>query len=156
MVVLYDRDCGFCAWLLAWLLRWDRGRRLRPAPIQGPEGDARLAGVAPADRLASWHAVDADGRVFSGGAALTEVLRRLPGGSPLARATARVPRLTERAYAFVATNRRTLARPLRLRGVARARASIAARAAPRDRARVLTPAATCAVAPVRSDSALGV
>jgi predicted DCC family thiol-disulfide oxidoreductase YuxK len=23
-IVLYDADCGFCNWLLAWLLRWDR------------------------------------------------------------------------------------------------------------------------------------
>jgi predicted DCC family thiol-disulfide oxidoreductase YuxK len=95
MVVLYDRDCGFCAWMLTGLLRWDRGRRLRPAPIQGAEGDARLAGMTPADRLASWHAVDADGRVFSGGAALTEVLRWLPGGAARPRNRARAA--TDRA-----------------------------------------------------------
>ena len=51
----------------AWLLRWDRDRRLRPAPIQGAEGAARLAGMSPERRLASWHAVDATGRVWSGG-----------------------------------------------------------------------------------------
>jgi predicted DCC family thiol-disulfide oxidoreductase YuxK len=129
MVVFYDLDCGFCAWALGWLLRWDRGRRLRPAPIQGPEGDERLAGIPPDRRLDSWHVADPGGHVWSGGAALTEVLRRLPGGAPPAWVTARLPRATERAYAWVAEHRSLLARPLRPRAVARARALIAERAA---------------------------
>jgi predicted DCC family thiol-disulfide oxidoreductase YuxK len=129
MVVFYDRDCGFCAWALGRLLRWDRARRLRPTPIQGPEGEDRLAGIPPARRLDSWHVADADGRVWSGGAALTQVLRRLPGGAPLAWTTARLPRTTERAYAWVAEHRALLARPLRPAAVARARALIAERAA---------------------------
>ncbi len=145
MVVLYDRDCGFCAWTLAWLLRWDRGRRLRPATIQGPEGAARLAGMSPERRLASWHAVDTTGRVWSGGAALAPVLRRLPGGAPLAAVTARLPRVTERAYAWVAAHRVLLGRPLRPRSKARARKLIAARAAPQDRDSVVPQDATCAV-----------
>lgn len=143
MVVFYDRDCGFCAWALAWLLRWDRGHRLRPTPIQGPEGDARLAGMPPDQRLASWHAADAEGHVWSGGAAFTPLLRRLPGGAPLALVTARLPRATERAYAWVAEHRTALARPLTARSTAKARALIAQRAAPRDRTILGPEAATC-------------
>ena len=140
MVVFYDRDCGFCAWALARLLRWDRGRALRPTPIQGPEGDVRLAGIPPARRLASWHVAD-DGHVWSGGAALTRVLRRLPGGAAPAWATARLPGVTERAYAWVAAHRTLLARPLTEGAKARARSLIAERAAPEDRAAPSVPAA---------------
>jgi predicted DCC family thiol-disulfide oxidoreductase YuxK len=127
MIVLYDRDCGFCVWTLAWVLRWDRRRRLRPAPIQGPEGDTWLSDMPREERLASWHAVDEGGRVVSGGAALTLLLRRLPGGSVPARLTELAPGATERAYAWVAANRSMLARPLRPRAKARARAVVAER-----------------------------
>jgi predicted DCC family thiol-disulfide oxidoreductase YuxK len=147
MVVFYDRDCGFCAWALGWLLRWDRGHRLRPTPIQGPEGEDRLAGIPPARRLASWHAADAAGHVWSGGAALTEVLRRLPGGAAPAWTTARLPRATECAYAWVAAHRTLLARPLRPGASARARALIARRAAPDDRAFLVPQGAACALRP---------
>jgi predicted DCC family thiol-disulfide oxidoreductase YuxK len=129
VIVLYDRDCGFCGWLLAWVLRWDRRRRLRPAPIQGPEGDAWLAHMPVEQRLASWHAVDEDGRVFSAGAAFPHLLRRLPGGSIPARLTELAPGVTERAYAWVAANRATLVRPVGERAKARARALIARREA---------------------------
>jgi predicted DCC family thiol-disulfide oxidoreductase YuxK len=96
MLVLYDTDCGFCVWTLSWVLRWDRERRLLTAPIQSLEGDAWLSGLPHDERLASWHAVDERGRLFSAGDALTQILRRLPGGKPLAALTARMPRVTSR------------------------------------------------------------
>jgi hypothetical protein len=52
-VVLYDADCGFCKWLLAGLLRWDRAVRLRPIAQQRPEADDVLANLAPAERMAA-------------------------------------------------------------------------------------------------------
>jgi predicted DCC family thiol-disulfide oxidoreductase YuxK len=129
LLVLYDRDCGFCAWMLALLLRRDRHRRLRPAPIQGPEGERLLAGVPRTERLASWHAVDAAGRRTSAGAALAEVLRRLPGGSAPAAVCRLAPGATERAYGWVARHRRLLSRPVPAPAKARARALVAAREA---------------------------
>ena len=53
-----------------------------------------------------------DGRVWSSGAALTQVLRYLPGGRPLAALTGAFPDLTERAYRVVARNRGALGRAL--------------------------------------------
>jgi predicted DCC family thiol-disulfide oxidoreductase YuxK len=103
--LLYDRDCGFCRWCLGKVLAWDRGRRLRPVAIQSEEADWLLAGMPEEERLASWHLVDADGRVRSAGAAFPELLRLLPAGGPLAAITARAPSATDRAYRWVAGNR---------------------------------------------------
>jgi predicted DCC family thiol-disulfide oxidoreductase YuxK len=127
LLVLWDRDCGFCAWTLARFLRRDRAGRLRTAAIQGSHGDRLLAHLPRDARLASWHAVDEDGRVTSAGAALTEVLRRLPGGRVPAALTARLPGLTERGYAAVAGHRSALSRLLPARGKERARAVVAER-----------------------------
>jgi predicted DCC family thiol-disulfide oxidoreductase YuxK len=112
MLVLWDRDCGFCAWTVSLLTRWDTGSRLRTAPIQGPEGRRWLAGMPAAQRLASWHAVDDAGHRYSGGAAITAVLGQLRGARALARLTAAMPGPTERAYRWVARNRRLLSKPI--------------------------------------------
>jgi predicted DCC family thiol-disulfide oxidoreductase YuxK len=129
VLALWDRDCGFCAWTLAALLRADRGGLLQTAPIQGPLGDRHLAHMPPAQRLASWHLVDEQDRVYSGGAALTEVLRRLPAGRRLAALTSRAPGTMDRAYGWVARHRSLLSRPIPGGAKARARARVAARAA---------------------------
>jgi predicted DCC family thiol-disulfide oxidoreductase YuxK len=78
------------------VLAWDRYRRVRPVAIQDPAW------------MSSWHLVDADGRVYSAGAAFPPLLRLLPLGGPLAWVTARIPRVTERAYRLVADNRSLL------------------------------------------------
>lgn len=101
--VLYDADCGFCAWSTSALLRWDR-RRLRALAIQDPRADALLAEVPPERRLASWHLVEDEG-VLSGGAAVPALARRLPGGRVVAIVAERFPAATERAYRWVAARR---------------------------------------------------
>lgn len=111
-VVLYDEGCGSCRWALDRLLRWDRGGRLRAAPIQSDEGDRILADLTEADRLASWHLVTPDGRRFSGGAATGPMARLLPGGAPVAFLAETFPRSTDRLYRWVARNRDTLGRQL--------------------------------------------
>ena len=103
--ILYDEDCGFCRWALSKVLAWDRRRELRPVALQSPEADRALSAMAPDDRMASWHLIDSDGRVRSAGAALPALFRLLPGGRPLAAASARAPRLSERAYRLIADNR---------------------------------------------------
>ena len=110
MPVLYDRDCGFCRFSMGVLLAWDRRRRLRPVAIQSEEGLRLLAGLPPAEQLASAHAIGADGRVYSGGRAVAPVLRRLPAGGPPAALAERIPSLTERAYGAVAGRRGALGR----------------------------------------------
>ena len=127
MIVLWDRDCGFCAFMLSLLLRADTRKVLRPAVIQGPEGDKWLAKMAPEQRLATFHAVDDDGRVTSGGDALTEILRELPPARPLAGVTGRMPGVTDRAYMWVAANRRLLSKPIPMKAKEQARRLVARR-----------------------------
>lgn len=108
--VLYDAECGFCAWALSGLLSWDRARRLRPTALQRPEASRLLADLPPAERMISWHLVSPAGSRHSGGAAVVPALRLLPGGRLPAAAFARFPRLTETAYRSVAEHRSQLSR----------------------------------------------
>ena len=103
--MLYDSDCGFCRWSLAKLLALDRRSRLRPVALGMPDADALLADLDTAERAASWHLVSPDGRRWSAGAAAPPLLRLLPGGRALAAMLERAPRLTERAYRWVADHR---------------------------------------------------
>jgi predicted DCC family thiol-disulfide oxidoreductase YuxK len=108
--VLYDAECGFCAWVLSGLLTWDRDRRLRPTALQCSEANHLLADVQSAERMASWHLISPTGTRHSGGAAVVQVLRLLPGGRMPAAACARFPTLTEKAYRSVAEHRSQLSR----------------------------------------------
>jgi predicted DCC family thiol-disulfide oxidoreductase YuxK len=104
----YDHDCGFCRWTLAWVLRWDRRRRLRPIAIESPEGDRELGDLGEA-RLESWHLVR-DGERWSGGQALAPLLEELPGGRLLGAAARRLEWLLVPAYRWVAEHRDRLAK----------------------------------------------
>ena len=108
--VLYDRDCGFCRWTLAQLLRWDRDRRLRPVPIQSDEGQRLLAGVPAERRLESWHLVTADGEVHSAQAGFPGLFSRLPAGAPIALITGALPGPFGAGYRAVVANRTRLGR----------------------------------------------
>ena len=129
VTVLYDRDCGFCRWSVGRLLAWDRGGRLRPVAIQSDEGERLLADLAPAQRLASAHAIDASGRRTSGGDALAPVAEALPGGRPLAAVARRAPGLARACYDAIAGRRPLLGRLVSDRAKERADRRIAERAA---------------------------
>jgi predicted DCC family thiol-disulfide oxidoreductase YuxK len=105
VTVLYDRDCGFCRWSIGKLLAWDRDGRLRPVAIQSEEGERLLADLAPDQRLASAHAIDAAGRRTSGGDALAPMAEVLPGGRPLAALARRAPGLARAGYDAIAGRR---------------------------------------------------
>jgi predicted DCC family thiol-disulfide oxidoreductase YuxK len=126
--ILYDSDCGFCRWSLAKLLRWDRRGSLRPLALQHPEAAALLPGMSEEERMASWHLVDADGEVRSGGAALPGLLRLLPGGGSPAALVARAPRLRDRGYRWVAGHRSWFGRLISEGAKRRADRRIASRA----------------------------
>jgi predicted DCC family thiol-disulfide oxidoreductase YuxK len=111
--VLYDGECDFCRWLLSILSRWDRAGRLHPVALQGSEADRLLADLTPAERMASWHLISPTGERHSGGSAMTELLRLLPGGRLPAAGLAQFPRLTERTYRWVAEHRSLLSRWIR-------------------------------------------
>jgi predicted DCC family thiol-disulfide oxidoreductase YuxK len=108
--ILYDENCGFCKWSLDKILAWDRRRRLHPVAIQSDEGQRLLAGVPEEKRLDSWHLVLPSGEVRSAGAAAAPLAELLPGGKALALLFRTFPRLTERAYGFVARHRASFAR----------------------------------------------
>jgi predicted DCC family thiol-disulfide oxidoreductase YuxK len=108
--VLYDRDCGFCRWTLAQILRFDSARRLRPLPIQSPEGQRLLGGVPEADRLSSWHLVTPDGAVRSGAEGFPGLFSRLPAGAPIAWLTGLLQGPSALGYRLVVDNRTRLGR----------------------------------------------
>jgi len=112
--ILYDGECGFCKRMLRRVLDRDVHHRLRSAAIQDPEGQELLAGMDPDLRMSSWHLVDPDGTIHSGGEALVIVLRLL-GRPRLAALLERFPRLTDAGYRFVARNRTTISRLTRPR-----------------------------------------
>ena len=103
--IVYDADCGFCRWSLAWVLRLDRDRHLRPVALGTPAADELLAGLTEDERNASWHLVSPDGERWSAGAAAAPLLRLLPRGQAPSALVAKIPRLTDRAYRFVAEHR---------------------------------------------------
>jgi predicted DCC family thiol-disulfide oxidoreductase YuxK len=110
--LLYDADCGFCKWIVAGLLAWDRHDRLVARAIQSAEGKALLGGLGSEEQLASVHLIAPGGERFSAGSALAPLLRLLPGGGLPARAMARLPRLTSGGYDWVAGHRSQLSRAI--------------------------------------------
>jgi predicted DCC family thiol-disulfide oxidoreductase YuxK len=118
--ILYDSDCGFCRWSLAWVLRWDRARRLRPIPIEDPRAAPLLSGLTEAERRDSWHLVGPDGERLSAGAAAPPLLRLLPGGRVPSALLDSAPGVTERAYRWVARHRGSIGQRLPPRSKARA------------------------------------
>jgi predicted DCC family thiol-disulfide oxidoreductase YuxK len=105
VIVLYDADCGFCRWAMAWALRRDDRHRLVAVPIQSPLGSELLADLSPGDRLRSAHVVGDDGRRRSGGAAAAAVLSVLPSTRALARLAHGLPGTTASLYSLVAAQR---------------------------------------------------
>ena len=107
-IVLYDEDCGVCRWTADRLRRWDRGARLTFRSIQTAEAGGDLDAMDPSARYASWHVIEPDGRIWSAGAAVPSVMRRLPGGGAFATLAATFPAATERIYGFVVRHRTRL------------------------------------------------
>jgi predicted DCC family thiol-disulfide oxidoreductase YuxK len=110
-ILLYHADCGFCRWSISKVLAWDRHGSLRVVPLQSAEADLLLADMDLERRMASWHLVTG-GEVYSGGAAVSPLARTLPGGAPIAWLADLSPRLTDRAYRFVAARRERIGRAL--------------------------------------------
>lgn len=115
LIVLYDGDCGFCSVMLAMLLTWDRANRVGPVSIQSARGEELLIDVPRQDRLKSWHLIDAEGTLYSGGAGIPVVFNALPRGALIARVARRLPKATSSAYEWVASHRVLLGRPLKAR-----------------------------------------
>lgn len=107
-LVLYDEDCGFCRWSADRFRMWDRNGRLAFGSIQAADRAGRLDAIPPELRYGSWHLITPDDRIWSSGAAVAPMMRRLPGGRTLAAIADTFPGTTEHAYRFVARHRRRL------------------------------------------------
>jgi len=114
-LLLYDRDCGFCNWLVQQAQRLDRYGHLEVSPLQSPGLLARYQ-ISPAAAELSLHVVTPDGRVHQGGAAIRMVLRALPWLWPAYYLwlIPGVPWLMDRLYYTVARHRHRLGRWLGL------------------------------------------
>jgi nitroreductase/predicted DCC family thiol-disulfide oxidoreductase YuxK len=110
VIVLYDADCGFCRWAMAWAVKRDHRRVLVTAPIQSSLGSELLADIVPGERLLSAHVVHEDGSRRSAGAAVTDVLSALPATRSLGRLAQRLPRTTALLYGAVAAQRKSVGR----------------------------------------------
>ena len=106
------------------MLALDRRGALRPVPIQSAEGERLLADVPVDLRLVTAHAVDADGRLSSGGDAAAPIAAVLPGGSVIARVLRLAGPLTRAAYRLIARNRSRLGRLVTPAMLARADAAL--------------------------------
>lgn len=115
LIVLYDGDCGFCSVILAMLLTWDRANRVAPVSIQSARGEELLIDLTRQARLKSWHLIDADGMLYSGGAGIHVIFDVLPGGALMGRVARQFPKATSSAYEWVASHRVLLGRPLKAR-----------------------------------------
>jgi predicted DCC family thiol-disulfide oxidoreductase YuxK len=104
MVLLYDSECGFCRWCVAWAIRRDGERRITATPIQSPLGAELLADLSPSERLGSAHVV-LEGRRSSGGAAAAEMLAALAQTRLIGTLGRRLPRTSERLYRLLAGRR---------------------------------------------------
>jgi predicted DCC family thiol-disulfide oxidoreductase YuxK len=110
MIVLYDADCGFCRWAMAWAIGRDRRRALVAVSIQSQLGAQLLAELSPNERLDAAHVVRDDGTRDSGGVAAAEVLGALPRTRALGRLAQRLPTATAVLYGFVAAHRHSFGR----------------------------------------------
>lgn len=118
VTVLYDADCGFCRWSVAWLLGRDPARHLVPVAIQSDAGQDLLdaAGVPDDERLRKAHAHragDPPQALRSGGDAAPLVAAALRGvrGRAVAAVMIASPALLRRAiYGQIAANRIGLGR----------------------------------------------
>lgn len=111
-LVLYDDDCGFCRWLLAKIVRWDREHFLEPVNLRSSRASQLLSPMDELKRMSSWHLVEPDGTVGSGASAIAPLLAYLPARkfrflSNLARS---MPRTTQSLYKVVARNRNRFGR----------------------------------------------
>ena len=110
LAVLFDRECGFCRWSVAWLVRLDHSLALVPVAIQSDRGQRLLESVPEQLRLESAHVVDSEGRLFSGGDAAPVIVAKLRGGQAVAPLFRLAPGLTRAAYRAVAANRQSVGR----------------------------------------------
>ena len=112
-VLFYDGECRFCRACARMVAALDHRGMIAMLPFDDPAAEALLTPVSPERRGDSMHLVQPDGWVLSGGDALIELSRVLPGGDALASAAWRNELLRKAfasSYRFVADHRGQLSR----------------------------------------------
>jgi predicted DCC family thiol-disulfide oxidoreductase YuxK len=106
-VLIYDGNCAFCRAWVDRIRRWDRRNTIELMPAAERFRVRGLPPLSDAQLDAAMHFVLSDGRVLSGGRAIPELLRLLPGGR-LPRLLFHLPgvqRLADVTYGWVARRR---------------------------------------------------
>ncbi len=89
--LLYDGDCGVCAFFARLVHRADLRRQIGLVPLATPAADPWFAGVSQEERFGSAHVVWPSGIRVSGGRALIALLAALPLGAGAARMALGMP-----------------------------------------------------------------
>jgi predicted DCC family thiol-disulfide oxidoreductase YuxK len=103
-IVLFDGVCNLCNGWVRFILRHDRHRRFKLAPLQSPAGEALLERhrLGNADSIV----LIEDGAAFARSSAVVRILRRLPFPWNLGWLGWIVPRpLRDAIYSWVGRNR---------------------------------------------------
>lgn len=103
VLLIYDGECRFCRWSVAWIARLARPGTVDFCPFGDPVAQSYLARVPEERRYESMHLV-AGKRIHSGTAAARMILRHLPFGHLAAGLR------LHRMYPFIARYRGTLGR----------------------------------------------
>jgi len=99
--LLYDGGCGICSSVARWVTWIDVRDRIRIMPVQTSR--EWLPGMSDEVAFSAVHVVSPDGRVTTGGDALTALLEALPLGSGLGRllaGSAALQRAVHAMYGF--------------------------------------------------------
>jgi predicted DCC family thiol-disulfide oxidoreductase YuxK len=114
-LIFYDQDCGFCRRMLRIVLTLDDAAdgRLVAVELQDPRAAGELQPMDEPTRMASWHLKRPDGRVFSEGDALPELLSVIGRYGRIETLLRRYPRATNRGYRWIADHRTLFGRVTR-------------------------------------------
>jgi predicted DCC family thiol-disulfide oxidoreductase YuxK len=114
-VVVYDRECGFCAASARLVQRLSRAS-IELVPLEDARPMGLLTALGDDEVAASAHFVTPAGVEYHGGEAVSHALRLLPAGAAFAILDAPgVARLRDAGYALVSRHRGRISRLLRLR-----------------------------------------
>jgi predicted DCC family thiol-disulfide oxidoreductase YuxK len=111
LLLIYDGWCGVCTRAARWIHRHDRERRVLLLPNQAP-GVRQRAGLSKQDVDRAVWAIDANGRLYEGAAAINRTLEELGRWRHLAMLY-RLPffrQAEDRCYRWFAVNRGRFAR----------------------------------------------
>src|SRR5262245_50647079 len=104
-VIFFDGVCGLCNKFVDWVMRRDRNKIFRFAPLQGVTAGARFAQLPPSEENWSVIYVDENGSYLRSTAAL-KILVRLGGCHKLWGAFLIVPTfIRDAVYRFIAKRR---------------------------------------------------